>query len=332
MDTTRPIDSDLLSLAERQHGLISRAQVAAAGLSPVAWRHRIARGEWVALSTRVARRSGAPPSSAQTCLAAVLDVGPRAWVSHRSAAALWGVPGFRIRDVDVITTRSRFPGSRLAVVRRPRHLPDPFAAVLDGVPVVRPSLVILQLAALVHPDRLGRIFDGLWSRRLLSAPAVRRELDGVLGRGRAGTVAVRELLDARPEGYVPPASNLESRFLQIAREHDLPEMRRQVDLGDEVGWCGRVDFLAIDVPLVVEVDSERYHLALTDEVADARRQAGLVAGGFTIARVYEHDVWHEPSVAVRVVREGWWRARRGEPGVVTAADVGCGAPSAVRTP
>jgi very-short-patch-repair endonuclease len=322
MDTTnRTIDHELLAIAERQHGLISRTQVSAAGLSPGAWRHRLARGEWIALSPRVARRSGAPPSAAQTCLAAVLDVGLRAWVSHLAAASLWGVPGFRVRSVDVITTRSRFPGSELAVVHRPRHLPDPFASVLDGVPIVRPSLLVLQLASLVHPDRLGRIFDGLWSRRLLSAPSVRRELDGVLGRGRTGTRALREVLAARPPGYVPPASGLEGRFVQIARDHDLPAMRRQVDLGEEESWCGRVDFLAVDVPLVVEVDSDRYHAALVDRLADARRQEALVAAGFTVARIDEFDVWHRPSAAVRVVREGWWRARSGRPGIVTGADV-----------
>lgn len=184
------------------------------------------------------------------------------------------------------------------------------AALLDGVPVVRPALLVLQLAPLVGAHRLGLIFDGLWSRRLLSAPSVRRELEPVLGRGRPGTAALRLVLDERPDDYVPPASNLESRFRQILRDFDLPPMRRQVDLGDEERWCGRVDFRAEDLSLVIEVDSGRFHDALTDQAADAARQKALERAGFLVRRVPEHDIWHRPAQVAARVRAARRDARR----------------------
>lgn len=310
--TNQDIDRRLTRLAERQHGLVSRDQAEALGLTRAAWRHRRRHGDWLALSDRVVRRAGAPPSDEQSALAAVLDVGDSTYTSHQSGAAFWGVPGFRVVPVQVMTLRATHGRTALGQVHHPLHLPDPFAAVIDGVPVVRPSLLVLQLAPLVHPAKLGTIFDNLWSRRLLSAPSVRRELEPVLGRGRPGTSAVRDLLDARPDDYTPPASNLEGRFLQIVRDHDLPRMRRQVDLGDDERWCGRVDFVAVDLPLVFEVDSGRYHGALTDTEADDRRQRRLEGAGYLVRRIPEFDIWHRPAAVAATVRDALWEIRRGD--------------------
>ena len=303
------IDDDLCALAERQHGLVARRQADALGLSRRAWLRRQQGGGWETLTPRVARRTGSPASVSQQALAGVLDAGPSTFVSHESGAAVWGAPGYRIEPTQVISTRGRGVRSPLVTVHLPRHLPDAFAAELDGVPVVRPALVLLQLAPRVHPARLARLLDWMWSRRLLSGPSVRAELEPVMHRGRAGTAALRDLLDSLPADYVPAASGLESRFASIVADHDLPAMRRQVDLGDGERWCGRVDFLARDLPLVVEVDSDRYHQALTDREADRRRQERLDAAGFVVARVDELQVWHRPGEVVERVRAAAWEAR-----------------------
>lgn len=226
------VDRTLLRHAEAQHGLISLEQRRAVGLTDDQWRHRLRAGGWVPVTDRVARRAWAPRTELQRAMAAVLDVGPRAFISHGSAAALWGIPGFRIEPLEAMALRHRRTPSPLATVHHPRHLPDPFSAVIDSVPVVRPALLLLQLAPRVHPDRLGRMLDNMWSRRLLSGPSVERELTPLLHRGRPGVVAVRTVLAERGGGYVPPASSLEARFNRILVDAGLPEMRRQRDLGD----------------------------------------------------------------------------------------------------
>ncbi len=300
----------LILHSEHSHGLLGRADALAAGVSSEAWRNLRRRGDWVAMSPRVLRRAGSPVSPSQRALAAVLDVGPCAYVSHQSAAALWGVPGMGLEPVHVIVLRDdRETPSRLAITHRPTHLPDPFAAVVDGVPVVRPALMLLQLAHGMHPDKLKAIVDRLWSRRLLSGPSLRRELEPVLGRGRAGTRAIRDLLERFPVGYVPPASGLESRFAGLVADRDLGRFRRQVDLGDDEQWCGRVDFVSGGWPLVVEVQSELYHPSLTDREADAPRRDRLRASGFEVVEVWDAELWHRPSDALRRVREAIWRLR-----------------------
>jgi very-short-patch-repair endonuclease len=299
------------ALAERQHGLLSVEQLVHAGLSRSAVRHQLATGGWVRLTPRVLQRSGSPPSDGQTLMATILDVGPMSFISHRSAAAWWGIPGFRLEPVDVMVLRGgrQTPTSR-GVVHRPRHLPDPFATMLGGVPVVRPALVVLQLASVLHPERLRRLVDRMWADRLLSGPSLRAELDPVLGRGRPGTTAVRGLLDSLPDDYVPPATGLEGRASSIFDTAGLGPYRRQVDLGSEVSWCGRVDLRHESLPLIVEIDSERFHRALTDEADDDARAQRLTDAGFALARVTDVEVWHQPAVAVARVRAAESALRR----------------------
>lgn len=303
-------DQTLIDLSERQFGLVTLAQAQDAGLTHNALLHRRRKGEWERVSARVLRRSGSPPTEAQAAMAAVLDVGPGAYLSHGSAAAVWGVPGYRLMPHHVIEVRDGAPRrTDLAVVHRPRLLPSPFATVVDGLPVVRPALLVLQLAAEVHVGRLARVVDGLWSRRLVSGRSLRQELEPLMHRGRAGTAALREVLDERDDGYVPPASGLEARAVEVLAGADLPVLRRQVDLGDDERWCGRVDLVGAELPVVVEVQSERYHTSLTDREADAARRARLEAAGFVVIEVWDHDVWHRPAIVVSAVRQAFWEAR-----------------------
>jgi len=300
----------VLAMAERQHALVTHGQCLSLGATRHQWTHMLDSGGWMRVTRRVLRRTGSAPTDAQRALAAVLDVGPSAYLSHRSAAALWGFPGFRVEPLELIVVRARRTPSPLATIHHPRHLPDPFAAILDGVSVVRPALVLLQLAPIVHPEKLRRLLNWFWARRLLSARSALRELDPVMHRGRAGTVALRDLLEGLPADYEPPASGLEDRFARILAEAGLPPMRRQVNLGDQERWCGRVDYVAVDLPLVVEVDSELFHSALSDLEDDAVRQESLERAGFVVARVDEHNVWHHKDRVVATVRHARLAARR----------------------
>jgi very-short-patch-repair endonuclease len=137
---------------------------------------------------------------------------------------------------------------------------------------------------------------------LLSGRSLRRLLEETSVQGRRGLTVLRGLVDERGDEYVPPASNLEHRFESVLREAGLPAMRRQVDSGGD-RWVGRVDFRDATMPLVVEIQSERYHSALTDRADDAARLAALRAAGFMVVAVTEEQVWHRPHEVVRQVGE-----------------------------
>jgi very-short-patch-repair endonuclease len=67
-----------------------------------------------------------------------------------------------------------------------------------------------------------------------------------------------------------------------------------VDLGHDA-WIGRVDFVHRANKIVIEVQSERFHAALSSRRDDAVRFERLRAAGFTVVEVWDEEVWHRPS-------------------------------------
>src|SRR5262245_40841937 len=248
-------DDELHEIAARQLGFVTRCDARTAGLSRAAMRHRIARGEWIVHGQRVLRRAGAPWTKASPLMCAVLDAGPGAVLSHGAAAAWWGLPGFDLRPIDVTRPRG-LTGAPATVADRVHDvltLATAQVTVLEGIPIVRPERLILELCATAHPARAERALDTGWAKGLYSGESLRRIHSDLAASGRSGIVLMRELLAARPPGWVPPASNLEARFMAVAREAGLGEWRRQVDVGSDHRWCGRVDFVSTVLPLIVEV-------------------------------------------------------------------------------
>lgn len=113
---------------------------------------------------------------------------------------------------------------------------------------------------------------------------------------------MRALLMERGPTYVPPASELEARFIALACAEGLSQPERQVDLGDADSWIGRVDFVFRASRLVVEVDSSEFHDGLLDRRSDAERDRRLTADGWAVLRFRWHDVVDRPADVARAIR------------------------------
>src|SRR5262245_23441973 len=292
------IDSYLEELAEAQHGAITRAAARNAGLSARRLHHRIERGSWCPDGPRVLHHKGAPRSKHYLVMRAVLDAGAGAVLSHTSAASWWGLPGYDLRHLHVTRPRGITSSpTAFARLHEVKMLRPQDVTVLDGIPIVRPERAVLELCASVHPERAERAVDAAWSRGLLSGRSCRLFLEAMAASGRNGIVLLRQLLETRPDDYIPPASNLEGRVKDILAGAVLGEWRRQMDTGGET-WSGRVDFRHALLPAIIEVQSERYHKALTYEADDQRRVEQLKADGFAVAEVWDTDVWLHKHVVI----------------------------------
>jgi very-short-patch-repair endonuclease len=304
--------SHLHDLAERQHGLATTQQLQRLGFERWQLDHLVARNLVERAGPRLVRLRGAPETPLQMLMGRVLDAGPRAALSHTTALAHWGVRGFVTSPVHIVRHRDEGdrPG-RGTVLHEVRSLPPEEVRRLDGIPVVSPGLGLLQLAGMrdAHPARVARAVDAAWADRMVSF----RSLDALIARmsqrGRPGLGLLRELVQERGPTYVPPASNLEARVAQLLVDGGLPQMRRQVDSGDGDGWIGRVDFRAADLPVILEVQSERFHIGLTREDDDRRRRQRLEAAGFEVVEVTDVEVFHHPEVLIE--RLGAARSRAG---------------------
>lgn len=299
------------SLAASQHGLVSADQARRLGAHRHVLDNLQAQGDLIRRTSRVLSVGGAPTTAASALLALVLDAGAHAALSHTSALAHWGVRGFVAEPVHVIRRRDLLdhpvPG---AVLHEVRFLPEAEIRVLDGVPVVSPALALLQLAGMRCSDaKLGLAIDAAWSDRLVTYSTL-TAIDRLMSRqGRRGLRRFRELVEERGAQHVPPASNLEARFAQLLIDAGRPPMRRQVDVADETGWIGRVDFQDPVLPVIAEVQSERFHRGLVPTEQDRQRIGRLRDAGYEVLEITDTDLFMRPSKVLAAVDAARRRAR-----------------------
>src|SRR3954469_5452973 len=110
---TRPADALIAALADRQHGVVARRQLVALGLSARAIEHRLERGRLHLLHRGVYAVGHRVLSQRGRWMAAVLACGEGAVLSHRSAAALWGIRPTSRPGIEVTTARQLRPRTGL---------------------------------------------------------------------------------------------------------------------------------------------------------------------------------------------------------------------------
>ena len=292
--------ADHLDLAATQLGLLTPCQLRAIGWSNAKVRYRIRTGDLARVSDRVLLVRGSPWNAPTRVMAAVLDVGHDAGLARSSALAWWGLRGFALERAHVL--RPHGPGGPvdlLGIVHQSRVLPPHHIVLHRSVPVTTPARALLDIAESVHPGRLERALENAWAERLVTY----RSMVDVLETGprtKVGHPRLAALVAARGPDYRPCESALEMRVKTLMAEAGLT-FRRQIDSGGD-DWVGRTDFREAVLPLILEVQSERYHETILDAAADERRIEALEAAGFTVLEIREFDVWHDPKAMVRRVR------------------------------
>ncbi|HEY6532336.1 MAG TPA: DUF559 domain-containing protein [Acidimicrobiales bacterium] len=249
-------------------------------------------------------------------MAAALDV-PGGVVSSFSAAAFMELLAFELEPIHVLTDRQPHRGRRhLGIVHTSRRFSPTDAMTIRSIPVTTPVRTLCDLAAHLHPDRLDLVCERMVSRRLLRIDQLHRLVASLPSRGGAkGSAALRALAAARDPHDRPTESNLERRFEHILADVGDPPFERQVDLGDEHGWIGRVDFLDRALRLVVEVQSALFHSSRVDQARDEIRFERLRGAGWTVLEVNELDIWYHPPRVIAQVRAARRAARAGSPEV-----------------
>ena len=234
-------------------------------------------------------------------MAATLEAGDAAAVSHLAAAALLKIPGFPEGPVEIVRWRGRHHRLELATVHETSWLPSSHLTVIDGIRCTSLARCIFDLCGAVHPKRAERALDNSLSQLGLTTDAA-AEVTATMGRrGRPGTALMRRLVAERGPGYVPPDSELEALYLAVADAYGVARPDQQVRLGGEE-TVGRVDFYYRAAKLVVEADSRRHHETVLDREADIRRRAQLVAAGWRVIQVTWWQLVNEPEAVMAAIR------------------------------
>ncbi len=256
-------------LAERQHGVVSAAQLGALGWSRTTITERARDGRLHRIHRGVYSVGHRGPSQHGHWLAAVLACGDGAVLSHTSAAALWGLlkpfrgpihitspsPNGRARRRGIALHRSR---SLAAGVVTQRH----------RIPATTPQRTIDDLHGIVAPYLVRR--------------AIRQAEHGGL---RLDQVTRSKTMRTR--------SDLELDFLAFLRHHSLPRPEVNVKVGS---W--EVDFLWPEQRVAVETDFFDYHQGSVSFEDDHQRELDLRRADFTVRRYTGAQIRNHPAEVV----------------------------------
>ena len=254
-------------------GVISRAELRECGLPDDAIKHRVRSG-WLHRIHRGVYAVGHPHLTPEgRFLAAVKACGPRAALSHFSAAAHWRLlePIERFPDVTAPTAREH----RGINTHRSRSLLSD-VVVHRGVPVTTPSRTLQDLKRIKAP-----------AKTLTRA------------RRQAQTLGLIAPADEPP---APTRSVLEDLVLDLILQAGLAHPDVNVPL--RINHTTVVpDFRWPEQRLIVEADGAAYHDNTKRE--DADRQANLEATGERVIRVTcDHAVHHPDQIVERLKRAG----------------------------
>jgi very-short-patch-repair endonuclease len=262
------VDETIGALAERQHGVVGRTQLLAAGVTVAAIKHRIAAGRLYPLYRGVYAVGHRVLSQRGRWMAATLATD--GVLSHRPAGALWCIRQWHGRiDVSTPRTRAKRPG---LLVHRAILAPNEIT-MRDGILVTTPARTLVDLAGVLQRHELQQAINEA-ERLRLDAPHLERYPT------KRGTRALRTL--------APPTHtrlDLEARFHTFLNDRRFPAPQTNVLIEGK-----EVDFAWQDRKLIVELDSWEYHRTRAAFEADRRNDRRLAVAGWTVLRVTWRDL------------------------------------------
>ncbi len=283
-------DRAIWALAERQHGVVTRAQLLELGVNRGAITHRIELGRLRTVHRGVYRIGLL--STDGRWMAAVLACGPDAVLSHLAAAALFGI---RQSDRIEVTTRTACRGPNRVIMHR-SPLRDDERTTHRGIPTTTVPRTLLDLSAVVHPDGLRSALRQAEQLRLTD-PLSLTDLVERYPR-RPGLAAIRALLKEASIGARVIRSELEERFqaFLITAGLPLPQTNRRIE-----GY--EVDCVWPEQRLIVELDGHAFHSPTHAFEDDRARDRRLEAAGWHVIRVTWRQLHEEPELLEADLRQ-----------------------------
>ena len=284
---------EVAEIAGRQHGVISSAQLAEAGVSADMLKRALANGRLHRVHHGVFAVGHVPTTKHARWMAAVLACGPGAVLSHRSAAALW-----RIREAETARTEVTIaPGSgrrRPGIVIHRSPLPPEHMTTRDGIPATTPDRTLIDLSRQIHPDELARALRETFHRRLITLPSLQRALDH-----RPSRPLTRQI-----QAFADTRSHLEDDFMRLLDRHGIPRPLTQQRVETYV-----VDFLWPEDRLVVETDGWESHGTRMAFERDRAQTNALQLAGYTVLRLTAADVRRRGRRTAALIRQASSRSR-----------------------
>jgi hypothetical protein len=267
----------LAELAEQQHGVVSIRQLERKlGYSRKAVQRDVASGRLHPLYRGVYAVGHRLVPVHGRCLAAVLACGPKALLSHSSAAWLWGISRYGPAPLHVTSPLPRKPRPPIRL-HHSRILTEDDEALERKIPVTALPRTLLDCAAESRLSRLQRMLERCEELKLFDLGAVEELLE------RSGRHAGRGQLRRAIALYAPvpfTRSGFERRFFEAVLGAGLPRPATNfVEAGFEL------DVYWPEHRFAVELDTYATHGTRAAFERDHLRDEDLMLAGIELTRV-----------------------------------------------
>jgi len=283
-------------LAGRQHGIVSRWQLLALGMSRDQVQDRVAGSQLHQIHRGVYAVGHRKLTLKGVWMGAVLACGPSAGLSHRAALALWDLGRSESGLIDVtVPGRTGRRGPLGLRVHRSKLLQEGDMTEVDGIAVTSLAWTVVDYAAISNRRQVRLVLEALERRRIY----IGRELNDLLERtpNRKGVKTVRAAI-ADIKGPAPwIQSQLEETFRELIRRSDLLEPEANVFVEGEL-----VDALWRQERVIVELDGFAFHKSRAQFEADRRRDAKLQVAGYRVLRITQERLQNEPEAVLAEIR------------------------------
>jgi very-short-patch-repair endonuclease len=227
--------------------------------------------------------------------AALLTCGPSSFLSHRTAAAIWGLRAINTRQIHVTVPGTSVPVRRnLSVHRTQDRLGRGEVTTRTGLRVSTVPQLLIELAPSETLRELDRLITQAIRKRVLDLTAIEEALAKHARRPGIGKLK-QALRDYRP--HHDHKSSLEAAFNELITGTDIPPPRRNVHID---GW--ELDCYWPEHKLAVELDGRSYHTAIRDMEKDRIKDAKLLVLGIRVLRITELRLTLDPRGVLRDVR------------------------------
>ena len=277
-------------MASRAYGVVTRAELVTAGVTPAEIASRLRSGALVTRYRGVYRVGHRAPSVEADYMAAVKACGEGALLSGLAAAYLYRLVKASVPAAEVLVPES---AECAGPHRRFRRGPPTEATTWRGIPITTVPRTLVDLAALLSEDDLARACHEA-GVKYRTTP---RHVDAVLVRhpNSKGTATLRRVMSGETRVTL---SKLEARFLALLREAGLP-----LPLTNRPASGRRVDCRWPEQRLTVELDSYTFHNSRYSWEKDRQREREARARGDEFRRYSRDDVFLRPDLVVRELRE-----------------------------
>ncbi len=288
-----PRELGVARIAVRQHGVVTREQLYELGFSRSQIKRRLGLGRLHRVHHNVFAVGHRSLSSHALLVAAFLSVGPRSFLSHRTAAAAWGLRAVNVRGLELTLPGTGGRRHASLTVHRTRTEPHPDDVRTRGeLRVSSVPRMLVELAPRETPAELARLITTAVQKSLLPLHRAdgRERLEATLAR-HEGYPGMRRLTAALAayRRTTSHKSGLELAFDNLLAPHpEIPDPQRNIYIDH---W--EIDRFWPAHNLAVELDGRPYHLAAADMERDRIKDAALLRRGITPLRFTDFRVEHD---------------------------------------